>query len=164
MKKKALLVITAGVLMLAAGCGNKAKTETTAAAAAETTAAAETSAAAAAAETTAEESKEAAREEKTFKSGNGWQCRYDGSLVEAKEEKDGATFTYTGKAEGENALKVSFVEGKQPEELLAEVTESWGDQEKIRRTEGFFPGAPENWAFWREIKAEIGRASCRERV
>lgn len=164
MKKKALLVLTAGVLMLAAGCGNKAKTETTAAAAAETTAAAQTTAAETTAAAETEASQEAVRDEQTFKSANGWQCRYDASLVEAKEETDAAAFTYTGKAEGENGLKVSFVEGKQPEELLAEITESWGDQEKISRTEGFFPGASDKWAFWREMKAEDADGTARTAI
>ena len=58
--------------------------------------------------------------------------------MELKEEKDGASFVYTGEAKGDNLVKISFTEGKQPQELLYEITETWGDQEKIDRSEGFF--------------------------
>ena len=78
MKKKAMLIVAAGVIVLTAGCGNQGtgKTETTAAA---TTAAATT----AAAETTAAEVKETetaaevtAPEMKTYKDSKGWQVKY----------------------------------------------------------------------------------------
>ena len=155
MKKKAMLIAAAGVIILAAGCGNQGAGKT------ETTAAATTAAATTAAETTAAEVKEsetaaevAAPEMKTYKDSKGWQVKYDPSEMELKEEKDGASFVYTGEAKGDNLVKISFTEGKQPQELLYEITETWGDQEKIDRSEGFFPGAPENWAYWRVMNAD----------
>ncbi|MBQ7535529.1 MAG: hypothetical protein IJT43_07920 [Stomatobaculum sp.] len=165
MKKKAGMIFAAGLLALTAACGQgTGKTETTPeATAAATTAAAETKAAETkaeemkTAETKAEETKAEetkAAEDKVYKNSKGWQVRYDPSLIEVKEEKDGATFTYTGEAEGTDKVTISFAEGKQPEELLYELTSSWGDQEKIDRSEGFFPGAPENWAFWRVMNAD----------
>ena len=128
MKKKAMLIAAAGVLVLAAGCGNQGAGKT------ETTAAATTAAATTAAETIAAEVKESetaaevtAPEMKTYKDSKGWQVKYDPSQMELKEEKDGASFVYTGEAKGDNLVKISFTEGKQPQELLYEITESWGD-------------------------------------
>ena len=94
-----------------------------------------------------------------FESTDGWKIGYDPSLIEVEEQDDGASFTYIGESDADGSVLVRFTEDKQPEELLYELTEAWGDQEDIRRSEGLFPGAPGQWGFWRTLEDEETGAS-----
>ena len=84
-----------------------------------------------------------------YESADGWKVSYDPALMEAKEIKNGAKFSYTGDDAAEGSVTILFTEEKQPEELLYEMTEAWADQEEIRRAEGFFPGTQDKWSYWR---------------
>ena len=84
-----------------------------------------------------------------YESADGWKVSYDPALMEAKEIKNGAKFSYTGDDAAEGSVTILFTEEKQPEELLYEMTEAWADQEEIRRAEGFFPGTEDKWSYWR---------------
>ena len=50
-------------------------------------------------------------------------------------------------------MTISVEQGKQPEEVLYEITSNWEDQDNIMRTEGFFPGTDDQWGYWRTMNA-----------
>ena len=128
--------------------------------AAETTAEKETTAAGAStAETTAAESAAEAELPKTeeWHSADGWTVRYRPDSMEVTELPDGARFACSGLEKGSGVLEIRCVPDKQPEELLAEVTESWTSApENIGRTEGIFPGTEDRWGFWRSFSGAEG--------
>jgi len=90
------------------------------------------------------------REHMTYMSSDGFQIRYNALSIEAHEIDDHtAQFVYLGPAAGTNMVSVSYIPAKQPEEVLYELTSSWGDQESITRLEGIFPGTSDKWGYWR---------------
>ena len=89
-------------------------------------------------------------EQMTYMSPDGFQLRYNALTAEGWEiDEHTARFDCLIDPEGTNTLTVSWIAGKQPEEVLDEVTETWGNQEAILRNEGLFPGAADKWAYWR---------------
>lgn len=99
-----------------------------------------------------EESSEGTKSETaTYKSSKGWSVRYQPEDFEVKEDGDNVEFLYTSGITLNNAVDIRYVTDKQPEEVLAEITDEWGvDPEKINRVEGFFPGTEDKWGYWRE--------------
>ena len=95
---------------------------------------------------------EALPEPASYVSEDGWTMRYDPELVTVNEGDGFTDFVYTGESAGTNMVTVSCLEGKQPEEALYELTESWSDEEDIQRSEGFFPGTTDKWSFWRILR------------
>ena len=92
------------------------------------------------------------QEESRYDSSHGWSVRYDPQLFKVDEDMDqGVRFEYLEEAKGSNTLTISYVEGKQPEEAMTEITDTWGDGESIERTEGFFPGTTDKWGYWRSL-------------
>lgn len=90
------------------------------------------------------------REHMTYMSADGYQIRYNALNVESYEIDDhSAKFVILGDEDEANAVTVSWIEGKQPEEVLYEITSLWGDQEAITRSEGLFPGTTDKWGYWR---------------
>ena len=104
-------------------------------------------------ETEADEEEEEPQvpEDKEYKSSNGWSVKYDPSVITVNEDKDMTSFVYTGESAGTNMLAISYVADKQPEEVLSEMTEGWGDQEKVQRSESYFPGTNDKWGYWRSL-------------
>ena len=53
-------------------------------------------------------------------------------------------------------LTISYIKDKQPEEVLSEITGTWGDdiQEDITRTESFLPGTTDKLGFWRTYQGQ----------
>ncbi len=97
------------------------------------------------------------QEEMTYMSSDGYQIRYNASEVESVEvDEHTVQFKYLDESAGDNNVMVSFISGKQPEEALYELTESWGDQDSIERTEGFFPGTSDKWGYWRTFYPSDG--------
>ena len=98
-----------------------------------------------------------AKASSVFAGRDGWMVRFDQKMIDAEETgKHSAKFTYKpGDADAKEAgtLEIRYVDGKQPQEVLGEVTEDWGDQEKIRRFEQTMPGTTDKWAFWRQMEA-----------
>ena len=91
-------------------------------------------------------------DEMEYISPDGWRVRYDPKAIAANEvDKHSAQFVYQGKAAGACLAEIKYIAHKQPEEVLYEVTSEWGDQEKVQRSEGFFPGTDDKWAFWRVL-------------
>ena len=90
------------------------------------------------------------REHMTYMSADGFQIRYNALNVESRELDDhAAEFVVLGEGDGADKVTVRWIEGKQPEEALYETTFSWGEQESILRSEGFFPGTTDKWGYWR---------------
>ena len=109
---------------------------------------------------------EAALEE--YVSGDGWSVQYNPALIEVQDGGGAADFLYIGggtdKADLSKAT-VSYEAGKLPEEVLYEITLAWGHEEEIQRVEGFLPGAPDQWGFWRILNApEDNSGPCRTAV
>ena len=104
----------------------------------------------------------ASDEAAVYESADGWKVKYDPSRMTAETLENGARFAYAGEGDAEGSVTILFTEDKQPEELLAEMTESWGDPEEIQRTEGFFPGTEDKWSYWRIFndKDTIGNAKA----
>lgn len=100
------------------------------------------------------------REQMTYMSADGFQLRYNALTVESRELDDhAAEFVYLGEGNGANKVTVRWIEGKQPEEALYDTTFAWADQEKILRTEGFFPGTTDKWGYWRTF-TDAGLTKC----
>ena len=96
-------------------------------------------------------------EEMTYMSGDGYQIRYNALAVESSEiDEHSAQFVYIGESTGTNMVTIRYIEDKQPEEALYDLTSTWGDQDAIRRREGFFPGTVDKWGYWRELYTEDG--------
>ena len=92
-----------------------------------------------------------------YKSDDGWAVRYDPALIEVQSGGGAVDFVYTGGSDsGEEAsfVTISVEKDKQPEEVLYEITEPWGDNEAIIRSEGFFPGTDDKWGYWRVLSPE----------
>ena len=147
MKKQKLqkaIVMTGLVAVMAgslAGCGkdDSEKKETTAA----TTEATEA--------TTEEATGADADEILEYKDAKGWSVSYKPSIIALNELDNGASFVYIGESAGTNMLTISYIEGKEPQEVLTEITDTWGEgiQEDISRSESFLPGTEDKWGFWR---------------
>ncbi len=147
MKKKLQMILTGvmavAMLLALAGCGGAAEEP----AAEEETATEET----AAEEETAETSELA-----EYKSNDGWAVKYDPTLIEVQDGGGAADFLYTGGGTDSADLSratVSYEAGKQPEEVLYEITSTWGNDEGIERSEGFLPGTDSQWGYWRVLNA-----------
>lgn len=138
MMKKVFAAILAIVMVLSlAACKGGKKDEATAANSGKTTAA-------------AEEAKVTVPADKagTYESKDGWTVQYDADLIKVKKvDAHDVKFVY----DMNNVAEICCVADKGPEELLYEVTENWGNQEDVNRTEGFFPGTTDKWGFWREL-------------
>lgn len=138
-----LVAVMAGSL---AGCGKEdsEKKETTAA----TTEATEE-----VTEATEEATKDDAdsNEVLEYKDAKGWSVSYKPSIIALNELDNGASFVYIGESAGTNMLTISYIEGKEPQEVLTEITDTWGEgiQEDISRSESFLPGTEDKWGFWR---------------
>lgn len=88
---------------------------------------------------------------KEYKSRDGWTVSYDKKLFNVNEGNGVVDFVYTGESAGTNMVEISFIPDKQPEEALAEITDTWGEDANISRTEGFFPGTNDKWGYWRTL-------------
>jgi len=103
------------------------------------------------------------REEMTYMSSDGFQVRYNAGSVESMEvDEHTVQFVYTGESAGSNLVKISYIADKQPEEVLYDLTSTWGDQESIYRSEGFLPGTDDKWGYWRMLNVESGEAAMSE--
>lgn len=71
-------------------------------------------------------------------------------------------FVYTGESAGSNLVTISYIADKQPEEVLYDLTSTWGDQESIYRSEGFLPGTDDKWGYRRMLNVESGEAAMSE--
>lgn len=104
------------------------------------------------------------REEMTYMSSDGYQVRYYGETVESMEiDEHSVQFVYTAESSGTNMLVISYITDKQPEEALYDLTSAWGDQESIKRSEGFMPGTDDKWGYWRTLDVadtESGLGEC----
>ena len=157
MKKRVLAVVMAFVFL--AGClsaCNAAGTQADNAPAAEVKpseaapAAEETAPSEKAAEEAASE-EEAAPKYETFKSNNGWSVEYDSNVIKCEDNTDPAdevSFTYTGKASGDNYLVISFAEGKLPPEQIQTCKDIQDSGTKTTVEGGIFPGTTDKWAYW----------------
>ncbi len=101
-------------------------------------------------------------EQMTYMSADGFQIRYNALFVEAREiDGHSVEFVYLAEPDGKDVVTASWIADKQPEEVLYEVTDSWGDQEAIQRLEGFFPGTDDKWGYWRLFTdADTGAVKC----
>jgi len=87
-------------------------------------------------ETTAEEATTDTQEETSaleeYTSGDGWTVQYDPSLIEVEEGGGAVDFLYLGESEGTNMVTISYEADKQPEEVLYELTSTWGNDEEAK--------------------------------
>ncbi|WP_036612941.1 hypothetical protein [Oribacterium sp. P6A1] len=104
-----------------------------------------------AAETIAAEEKEKESATVVYESKDGWSVKYDKNHFTVNEGNDITGFVYSGESSGSNLVEISYVKDKQPEEVLSEITESWGDPDNITRIESFFPGTQDKWGYWRVL-------------
>ncbi len=92
-----------------------------------------------------------------YMSPDGWRVLYNAKTIESMEQDEhAAQFVYLGESAGTNMVEIKYIADKQPEEVLYEVTEEWGDQEDIKRSEGIFPGTDDKWGYWRTLDAKEG--------
>jgi len=168
----AMMIVAASLL---AACGKKAPAEPADPAGAQTEASAQEPAAEegkapeAEAENAPEEAEAAApaeevvpAEPQVYESADGWSVRYDPTQLSVNESDDGVSFVYMGESAGSSLVTIRCVPDKQPEEVLYELTSAWGDEEKIERSEGIFPGTQDKWGYWRVLRAEEGSSGLSE--
>ena len=152
-------IIMAAALAGCSGKGNQGtETQTTAATETQETSTAEETMTQDANASDQNESKETTdtqntSEVRSYQSSDGWSVRYNTSQIEVKEEDGAVSFIYKDNAPGQSLISIRTLSGEQPEEALAELTSDWGKddsiQEKIRRSEGIFPGTNDKWGYWR---------------
>ena len=86
-----------------------------------------------------------------YKSKYGWSVVYSSKVFDVTEGDDSLKLTYKDETSGDNMEEIRYIQGKQPEEALAELTDTWNtDPEKITRRESYFPGTTDKWGYWRE--------------
>ena len=86
----------------------------------------------------------------TYEGKEGWSVKYHSKQFDLQESGSSVKFTYKDATPGANYDEFTYVPGKQPEEALAELTDTWGvDPISINRHEGLFPGTDDKWGFWR---------------
>ncbi|SFG55913.1 hypothetical protein [Oribacterium sp. WCC10] len=107
------------------------------------------------AETTAAETTAAVKETESslvvYESKDGWSVKYDKDHFTVNEGNGLTNFVYTGESSGSDLVEISYIKDKQPEEVLGEITESWGDPDKVSIFESFFPGTSDKWGYWRTL-------------
>ncbi len=100
--------------------------------------------------------------EETYKSADGWSVRYEaGDFAVNEPDAHTTSFVYQKDSAGTNMVTITYVDGKQPEEAMSELTEKWENQE---RTEGFFPGTNDKWGYWRTLLPEENDSGLSETV
>lgn len=101
---------------------------------------------------TVSQTKEVSNDDMEYISEDGWRVRYNAKEIAASDiDEHAAQFVYQGKAAGSCVAEIKYIADKQPEEVLYEVTSEWGDQDKIQRSEGIFPGTTDKWGYWRVL-------------
>ena len=144
MKKRIIAAILAGTMVMSlivTGCGKEAAPATDTASESEIT------------EVAAES--EAVQDVMTFMSPDGYQIKYRPEEFACNEiDEHTQSFVFIGESAGTNMVTVYYKEGVGPEEVLGEITGPWGDQEKILRTQSWFPGTDDKWGFTRQMEAE----------
>ena len=100
---------------------------------------------------------ESAADMQVYESSIGWKIKYDASCFELKEADGKTEFDFTGDDTVKDSLTISYVEGQMPDEALYTATAEL-DQEKIERSEGWFPDSS-NWSFTRNADPYTGADS-----
>lgn len=99
-----------------------------------------------------EETTQVESEDSKYDSSDGWSVRYDSEVFSVDDtDAHSVSFNYIGEATGTNKMTISYVEGKQPEEAMSEITDGWGNDEAIERTEGYLPGTTDKWGYFRSL-------------
>lgn len=88
----------------------------------------------------------------------GWSARYDSDLVEVNEYEDSTEFVYAGDCDGTNKLVVSYIPNTVTDIVLADEL-SYYDDERIERSEGYFAGRADIWAFYADVIREGWRTT-----
>ncbi len=160
---KVMLTIAAATMVTAmTGCGSTAEPEV----AGETredvkqiTEAMDKIASVASSEQTSQEAEPeevSAPEYEVYESKDGWSVRYNPDCIAVNEADNFVGFVYTGECAGTNMVSISYTEGKQPQEVLGEITEAWGNGDEIERFESYCPGTSDKWAYWVVLPSEGG--------
>lgn len=174
MKKKILAILLCALVLSAAGCGGQSNES---AAAADVQEAGEE--AADPSEQTEEESEESTDEATegmtaetgtaeealeevkaantqlseatdSYESEDGWSVRYNSELVDLDEGQGYVRFTYNDDANATNRIQFSYYPNTSTDIVLADVTEDY-DREDITRSEGYFAGKADIWAFHADV-------------
>ena len=87
----------------------------------------------------------------TYKSKDGWSVQYHTEQFNMEEDEDSVIFIYKEGTPGANTEEIRYIRGKQPQEVLGELTDTWDTESvEIKRNEGIFPGTSDKWGYWRE--------------
>ena len=88
-----------------------------------------------------------------YKSSKGWSVKYNPKDFKVTKGDDFIKLEYKKESPKDNMEELRYIEGKLPEEVLGELTDTWNaDPEKITRHEGIFPGTDDKWGYWREYE------------
>lgn len=173
MKKDILKTVTVGVLTLGmvvafAGCGNsggaasssKAAGSSAASSAAASTAAASTAAASSAASSAAASSaaSSSAQSEGKFESADGWSVQYEKSVIQAnKIDEHSASFVYTGDCAGSCLVTITYLPGKKLTDANDEYIKKIADNIKdVDKSESTFPGTTDKKGIWLSTSTKEG--------
>ena len=91
----------------------------------------------------------------TYKSDQGWAVKYDPSQVTVKQNKDSATFIYTGNGAKDEKLTISYTKGVTPEKAVDAIAAGWTYPSNavtdMYKSESYFPGSNTQWGYWRSM-------------
>ncbi len=84
---------------------------------------------------------------------DGYTVRYNPEEFAFNEGDDSISFVYQGKCAGTTMLTIKYVKDKYPDEVIKELTDTWGVPDKLERWEGIFPGTTDKWGYYRRKEA-----------
>lgn len=152
MEKKIPAIFFCAIVLLAAGCGKQAEPETSEVAATALTETSEvaTTSVTETSEVVEEENPQMADAKDSYRSEDGWSVRYNSELVDLEEGEDYVRFTYNEDANATNRIQFSYHPNTSTDIVLADATKGY-DREEITRSEGYFAGQADIWAFHADV-------------
>ncbi len=95
---------------------------------------------------------ELSQTEQVYESQDGWSVHYHENTIKCNASNAHAVkFIDTTSKDNNNYIQISYISNKQPEEVLAEITSVWGNEMNVNRSQNYFPGTKDKWAYWRVL-------------
>ncbi len=146
MKKRLLILCSAVIVGLIAGCGKTPENSVGAESVTEVAAETDVADASAPEENAPETQAEVVPAYKTYVDANGWQVTYDANVIEQNRGDGIVTFVYMGESAGTNMVTVTYEPSTDAKTYADELKSSWGESAKIN--EGTFPGTEDVKGYW----------------
>ena len=90
---------------------------------------------------------------RTYENDDGWLVYYDSDLFTINESYNRVEFVYMDSADEAGRLKVRYYEDDSTEDVLEDIEDDYSS-EQVERSEGYFGGSREDWAFTLSVPYE----------